>query len=237
MDVTPICIKKFRIMPSGHVVYYTFLDACMDYYTSINTNFIELTHKYQYFVLVSGTKDDQPYADFLRTILGPHTIYIESDQNKMTRKFNLFREYLIANQDTYKNSVFCKIDTDLVHYRSQEFQAIMRHLFNYDQRLFVGIQGWGKYLRGGLNAIHYQSIVNLLPLPEDHDPFEFDVIFSSQLQKQNLVNIYTFPTFEQDGQIAKKYFATHIISQRHNIKKVDQLKSLLQQLQVENITI
>lgn len=234
-------LRMSRPIVIAPVCYYTFLDESMDYYTAINSNFIALTHKHQYFVLVSGQKDGKPYSDFLKTILGPNTVYIESDQNKMTRKFNLFREYLITHRDQYYNYVFCKIDTDLVHYNSDKFQQTISEIFSNKKNVYVGVESTAfldgkylKYVRGGLNAIHYESIIKCPRLPEDYKPFEFDIIFSNKLMECG-VQLHHLKTFSENPQLDLGKYATHIV--KGIVKKDKQVNGFLQQLSEKNIAI
>jgi len=200
------------------IFYYTFLDTSMDYYTSINTNFIELTKMYTYFVLVSGKKDGKPYSEHLKSILGPQTIYIESDENSMVIKFNLFRQYLKINTQ-YNDSIFCKIDTDLVHYNTKKMHDFLRDRFQQNKNLFIGNQGFGEnVIRGGLNAIHYNSIISCGDLSENYNPSEFDEIFSKTLFS-NGIKKHVVPLFYQGENINKFLFATHVVNQKLSDKK------------------
>lgn len=164
-------------MTDFNIVYYTFLDSSMDFYTKVNTNFIELTHKYNYIVLISGFDNGIPYQDKLSKILGKNTIYIESKKNAFTTKFNLFKKYIIKNKEKYKDSIFCKIDTDLVHYKCEEFHSLLKSKFNDNINYFIGNkkQYW---IRGGLNAIHFKSIESCPDLPEEnYSTNDLDMIF------------------------------------------------------------
>lgn len=225
------------------IFYYTFVDSSMHDYLSINSNFIELTHKYQYFVLVSGQKDGQLYVDYLKTILGPKTIYIHSDKNAMTYKFNLFRKYLEEHHAVYCSGVFCKIDVDLIHYNVSKFHEKLMALFSADQNLHVGIPNniWldgkdKKLIRGGLNAVHYKSIMRCGPLPEDYRPFEFDAVFSDYLAQTNITHFY-LETFVESPTADSTVFATHIVKGSKGSKKDGAVKKLLQSMLEQNIKI
>ena len=221
---------------NNQICYYTFLDVSMDAYTSINTNFIELTHKYTYFVLVSGHKGDTSYKQYLSSILGPKTIFIESQQNSMACKFNLFKQYLEQHKDEYVDTIFCKIDTDLVHYHTEEFQSQMRKIFAKNKNVLVGVDVNYAHIRGGLNAVYVDSILNCPVWPEDYHPFEFDSKFTDLLSK-NKIKKYNFHTFIQSRKLALDCFATHIKTQGLDVKKVDQLMVLLNQLKSLGIVI
>jgi hypothetical protein len=220
---------------NNQIYYYTFLDVSMDYYTSINTNFIELTHKYTYFVLVSGQKDDTSYKQYLSSLLGPKTIFIESQQNSMAHKFNLLKQYLEQHKAEYIDTIFCKIDTDLVHYRTEEFQSQMRQIFTKNKNVLVGVNN-NTHIRGGLNAVHVDSILNCPVWPKDYHPFEFDMKFTDLLLK-NKIKKYYFDTFNQTQVLDVSCFATHVVNQRLNNKKVDQLMNLLNQLKSLSVVI
>ena len=219
---------------NNQICYYTFLDVSMDAYTSINTNFIELTHKYTYFVLVSGHMGDTSYKQYLSSILGPKTIFIESQQNSMACKFNLLKQYLEQHKAEYIDAIFCKIDTDLVHYRTEEFQSQMRQIFTKNKNVLVGVDN--DWIRGGLNAVHVDSILNCPVWPEDYRPFEFDVKFTDMLSK-NKIKKYCFDTFNQTQVLDVSCFATHVINQRLDNKKVNQLMDLLNQLKSLSVVI
>lgn len=212
---------------NNQICYYTFLDVSMDAYTSINTNFIELTHKYTYFVLVSGQKGDTSYKQYLSSLLGPKTIFIESQQNSMACKFNLLKQYLEQHKDEYIDAIFCKIDTDLVHYRSEEFQSQIRKIFAKNKNVVVGVD-YG-HIRGGLNAVHVDSILNCPVWPEDHNPFEFDIKFTNLLSK-NKIQKYHFHTFSQSRKLDLDCFATHVETQRLDDRKMGQVEFLVNQL-------
>ena len=219
---------------NNQIYYYTFLDVSMDAYTSINTNFIELTHKYTYFVLVSGQKGDTSYKQYLSSILGPKTIFIESQQNSMACKFNLFKQYLEQHKAEYVDTIFCKIDTDLVHYRTEEFQSQMLQIFAKNKNVLVGVD-YG-HIRGGLNAVHVDSILNCPVWPEDYHPFEFDIKFTELLLK-NKIEKYNFNTFNQTQVLDVSCFATHVVHQRLNGKKVNEIMELLNQLKSLGVVI
>jgi len=223
---------------NNQICYYTFLDVSMDAYTSINTNFIELTHKYTYFVLVSGQKGDTSYKQYLSSLLGPKTIFIESQQNSMACKFNLLKQYLEQHKDEYIDAIFCKIDTDLVHYRSEEFQSQIRKIFAKNKNLLVGVEN--EWIRGGLNAVHVDSILNCPVWSEDYNPFEFDMKFTELLLK-NEIKKYNFFTFNQTQVLDVSCFATHVVQQRLNAKflvtKVNQIMELLNQLKSLGVVI
>lgn len=226
---------------NNQICYYTFLDVSMDDYTSINTNFIELTHKYTYFVLVSGQKGDTSYKQYLSSILGPKTIFVESQQNTMACKFNLFKQYLEQHKDEYVDTIFCKIDTDLVHYRTKKFQSQMRQIFAKNKNVLVGVDcGPTKHIRGGLNAVHVDSILNCPVWIEDADPLEFDSKFTNQLLKNNIKK-FNFFTFNQTEVLDVGCFATHVVTQGLDVEKVDQkvdqLMNLLNQLKSLGVVI
>lgn len=220
------------------IFYYTFLDASMDFYTNINTNFIELTHKNTYFVLCSGEKNGTRYCDLLAGTLGPKTIFLNSEKNSMVCKFNLFKKYLIDHKNIYQNSIFCKIDTDLVHYRCKQFHDLIRLKFENDRSLFIGNEnkiGSDRYIRGGLNAVHFQSLTTCPDLPENHDPREFDLIFSQYLLRSKISKLHNVFLFTQSDRVNSSTFATHIRSQRLSKSKPNELSSLLSQLKTLNL--
>jgi len=221
---------------NNQIYYYTFLDVCMDNYTSINTNFIELTHKYTYFVLVSGQKDDTSYKQYLSSLLGPKTIFIESQQNSMACKFDLLKQYLEQHKAEYIDAIFCKIDTDLVHYRTEKFQSQIRQIFAKNKNVLVGVDSETGHIRGGLNAVHVDSILNCPVWPEDYHPFEFDIKFTELLLK-NKIKKYNFNTFNQTHVLDVDCFATHVINQRLSAKKVNQIMELLNQLKSAGVVI
>lgn len=222
---------------NNQICYYTFLDVSMDAYTSINTNFIELTHKYTYFVLVSGHKGDTSYKQYLSSILGPKTIFVESQQNSMACKFNLFKQHLEQHKAEYVDTIFCKIDTDLVHYHTEEFQSQMRQIFAKNKNVLVGVDcGHTKHIRGGLNAVHVDSILNCPVWPEDYNPIGFDEKFTELLLKNNIKKLNFF-TFNQTEVLDVGCFATHVVTQGLDNRKVDQLMVLLNQLKSLGVVI
>lgn len=204
---TTIRIFKKENMSQYKIHYYTFLDAICNDYVIVNKNFIELTSTQSYFILTSGQIDGVRYDEYLKN-KGIKGVFIHSDDNSYVEKFNLMKKYLEKNTSLYEKSLFCKIDTDFVHYRVNSFQKLITELFIKNERLFVGNKK-NRWVRGALNAIHVDSILKC-PCLEKTRWNEFDDNFTTTLTKNKIVDIMEIMFFEKSDTILKNLYGTHV---------------------------
>lgn len=190
------------------IYYYTFIDAVCNDYTINNKNFIDLSNTQNYFILTSGNIKDIKYDVYLKN-QGVSGNFIHSDKNSYPVKFNLFKKYLEENQEKYQNCIFCKIDTDLIHYKIKSFHTFLNNEFSVNKHYFIGNekQYW---IRGGLNAIHVNSILSCPYLCEDRWD-DFDGIFTSTLVNNNIVTKKNIQLFNKSLSLLQDKFGTHVV--------------------------
>lgn len=205
--IRAIDILKRNDMNQYKVHYYTFLDAVCNDYTIVNKNFIELTNTQSYFILTSGQIDGINYDQYLKNN-GVKGVFLHSEENSYVEKFNLMKKYIEQNLSIYENSLFCKIDTDFVHYKVNSFQKLISGLFSGNKRLFVGNKK-NRWIRGALNAIHVDSILQC-PFLERTGWNEFDDNFTHTLTKNGIVDIMDRSFFEKSDVLLKDLYGTHV---------------------------
>lgn len=215
------------------VYYFTFLDPCINDYTLANENFLELTNSQDYFFLTSGEIDGVRYDEYLKSknIRGT---YIHCDSNSYVIKFNKFKKYLEENRETYVDTIFCKIDTDVVHYKTKTFHDFLNFIFWKNKNLIVGneIMGYkGPYIRGGLNAVYVDSILRCPNLDETFKANSFDDIYTWTLESIGIERRYIY-LFALDREIDLKVFATHTTSKGTKMSKVEEVIDLNKKLKL-----
>jgi hypothetical protein len=193
--------------PVFKIYYYTFLDVICNDYTMSNKNFFELSKTQNYFILTSGNINNIRYDEYLKN-KGISGHFIHSDKNSYPVKFNLFKKYLEQNKEQYQNCIFCKIDTDLVHYKIKSFHAFLNNEFSVNKRYFIGNEK-EYWIRGGLNAIHVDSILDCPPLCEDRWD-DFDGIFTTTLVKNNIIIKRNIMLFNKSTTLLPDKFGTHV---------------------------
>jgi len=189
------------------VYYYTFIDAICNDYTMCNENFIKLSNTQNYFILTSGNIDNIKYDEYLKSH-GVSGNFIHSDINSYPVKFNIFKKFLEENKEQYQNCIFCKIDTDLVHYKIKSFHTFLNNEFSVNKRYFIGNEK-GYWIRGGLNAIHIDSILHCPPLCEKRWD-DFDGIFTTTLVENNIIVKKNIPLFNKSMSLLQDKFGTHV---------------------------
>ena len=113
----------------------------------------------------------------------------------------------------------------------------MRQIFAKNKNVLVGVDcGHTKHIRGGLNAVHVDSILNCPVWAEDYNPIKFDEKFTELLLKNNIKKLNFF-TFNQTEVLDVGCFATHVVTQGLDNGKVDQLINLLNQLKSLGVVI
>lgn len=192
--------------PIFKIYYYTFIDVICNDYTMSNKNFIELSKTQNYFILTSGNINNIRYDVYLKN-KGISGHFIHSDKNSYPVKFNLFKKYLEENKEQYQNCIFCKIDTDLVHYKVKSFHSLLNNEFSVNKRYFIGNEK-GYWIRGGLNAIHVDSILDCPPLCEKVN--DFDGVFTATLVKNNIIIKRNIMLFNKSVTLLPDKFGTHV---------------------------
>lgn len=218
-----IDIFKKNDMNEYKVHYYTFLDAVCNDYTIINKNFIELSKTQNFFILTSGNINGINYDQYLKDH-GVYGHYIHSDINSFPVKFNKLKKYLDENKESYENSIFCKIDTDFVHYKVKSFHKLITSELSSNKKYFIG-NVKNSWIRGALNAIHIDSIL-LCPMLNEKRWDDFDVIFTKTLCDNNLIEKKNIELFEKSHTILTDKFGTHVST----INKIKDVLSLNDQL-------
>ena len=241
--VTRLFGKSLKIKPvtqikydckTKKVYYFTFLDPCINDYTLANDNFLELTNTNDYFFLTSGEIDGVRYDEYLKSknIRGT---YIHSEKNSYVIKFNLLKKYLEENRNNYEDTIFCKIDTDLVHYKVKTFHDFLNFMFCKDKNILLGNEipiGYKGWIRGGLNAVYIDSILKCPYLDETFKENSFDDIYTWTLERNNITKRMFVYLFSLAEDIDLKVFATHTVGKGLTSSKIDEVVDLNKKLKL-----